>query len=212
MSSTAQSNLLASVLAPATQSEYFFQREEDFNGYSAENKLNKLQFLIDPTGYMVRQPSGNGNPFSLDFLIQSVQGQLIDMSPVSTVSDSARLEYKYRGYDVQYINNKEGLRQNFIINTRNGNSGLLQIDLRIKSSLPYSFNNQNQLVFADGSGKTMMIYDQLKAWDATGRLLPATMKLRRDVLMLQVSDKNAIYPITIDPLNHTTDQGNLPTS
>lgn len=203
MPSTAQNNLLAGAFTPAAQSEYFFQRQEDFNGYSAENKLNKLEFLIDPTGYMVRQPSGIGNPFNLDFLIQSVQGQLIDMNPVSTVSDSSRLEYKYHGYNVQYINNNEGLRQNFIINTKNGNSGLLQIDLRIKSSLRYSFNNENQLVFSDSSGKTLMIYDQLKAWDATGKVLPATMKLHKDVLMLQVGDANAVYPVTIDPLNHT---------
>jgi hypothetical protein len=182
--------------AASAQTNQNFKYDADSEVFTAVNK--NFDFIIDPTGYVVKQTE----QYSIDFLIQSVQGKLIDINPPSKLSDSTKLVYNYKGYDVEYVSTADGLRQNFIINAKNGNSGLLQIDLRIKSSLHYNIKENKHLFFSNDSGDVVMIYDDLKVWDATGRKLPANMKMHKDVLMLQVNDTEAVYPITIDPLNH----------
>ena len=58
-------------------------------------------------------------------------------------------------------------------------------------------NNALQLRSADGN--TRIRYAGLKAWDADGVVLPATMRLQGQQLALQIDDRDARYPITIDP-------------
>ena len=54
------------------------------------------------------------------------------------------------------------------------------------------------LTFASTSG-TEITYSKLKAWDATGRELPARMHLAANGLSLLIEDQDARYPLTIDP-------------
>jgi VCBS repeat-containing protein len=68
----------------------------------------------------------------------------------------------------------------------------------------------------DNKNITRHFYRDLKVWDANHKILPATMKMRDGRLVIDVNDKNAKYPITIDPLNKTADwttsaNGILPT-
>ncbi|MCK7595529.1 fibronectin type III domain-containing protein [Pseudomarimonas salicorniae] len=46
---------------------------------------------------------------------------------------------------------------------------------------------------------TELRYAGLKVWDATGRALPANMVLEDRRVALQVDDRGAVYPVTIDP-------------
>lgn len=46
---------------------------------------------------------------------------------------------------------------------------------------------------------TTIAYDRPKVWDATGRMLPAKMALNGQYLGLQVDDRDAVYPVKIDP-------------
>jgi hypothetical protein len=56
----------------------------------------------------------------------------------------------------------------------------------------------NELSFV-GAGGTVITYNKLKAWDATGRELPASMQLSAGQLNLVINDNGASYPLTIDP-------------
>ncbi|HXO77109.1 MAG TPA: integrin alpha, partial [Puia sp.] len=47
-----------------------------------------------------------------------------------------------------------------------------------------------------------LVYDQLKVWDKNKKILPAHMSLIGKRLVLSVDDRNAVYPLTVDPLNH----------
>ncbi len=52
----------------------------------------------------------------------------------------------------------------------------------------------------DHRGREVATYDHLRAWDATGRELTAKMAVRKNRISLEVDDRNAQYPIVVDPL------------
>jgi len=55
------------------------------------------------------------------------------------------------------------------------------------------------LSLRDATGGTVISYDNLKVWDATGAELPATMQAGEGYVTLKVSEATAHYPLTIDP-------------
>ena len=104
---------------------------------------------------------------------------------------------------VEYINNEEGTRQNFIINQPiNGNE--LAVHLNINTSLTTTQENEGSIKFIGKQNSTQLYYNDLKVWDATGKILPAKMKLSSEgqtyALVLAVNTVGAEYPITIDPI------------
>jgi hypothetical protein len=58
----------------------------------------------------------------------------------------------------------------------------------------------NTIEFFDASGACALRYEKLKAWDATGRDLPADLGLEAGVVTIRVDDTDAVYPVTVDPL------------
>jgi FG-GAP repeat len=57
----------------------------------------------------------------------------------------------------------------------------------------------SQILFRTHAGATALRYGQLSAQDAAGRHLPAHMDLANGTLRLRVDDRNARYPLRIDP-------------
>lgn len=51
-----------------------------------------------------------------------------------------------------------------------------------------------------GDGSAALSYGGLKAWDATGRSLPAHFEARDAFITVTVDDGGATYPVTIDPI------------
>ncbi|MFA7379458.1 MAG: FG-GAP-like repeat-containing protein [Bacteroidia bacterium] len=104
---------------------------------------------------------------------------------------------------VEYINNEEGTRQNFIINQPiKGNE--LAVHLNINTNLTVTQENKGSIKFTGKHKNTRLYYNDLKVWDATGKILPAQMKLSNEgqshALVLAVNTVGAEYPITIDPI------------
>ncbi len=104
---------------------------------------------------------------------------------------------------VEYINNEEGTRQNFIINQpTKGNE--LAVHLNINTSLTATQENEGSIKFTGKQKNTRLYYNDLKVWDATGKILPAQMKLSNEgqtyALVLAVNTIGAEYPITVDPI------------
>lgn len=56
------------------------------------------------------------------------------------------------------------------------------------------------LRFVDAGSHAVLSYAGLKAWDARGAQLPATMSATEGAIELAVNDCGAVYPIVIDPL------------
>jgi hypothetical protein len=77
------------------------------------------------------------------------------------------------------------------------------VPLRVELALGGSLRGVQRgadLAFLDAGGAPLLTYRSLRAWDATGRELPATMQLVEGRIVLSIDADAAIYPLTIDPL------------
>lgn len=112
------------------------------------------------------------------------------------------LEYRYNNFTEWYKNKPEGLEQGFTINKRpRGNPGQVRIASRPTSLFKAKLVHQGESIeFYDQSGKIMLRYAGLKAWDAKGKELSSTISIENDCIVLSINDCQAEYPITIDPL------------
>lgn len=77
----------------------------------------------------------------------------------------------------------------------------LDIVLRYRGELiPEVRAGGRGLVFRDSTGTAVLTYDKLLVHDASGAELPAWMSLRDDCVVISVDDRNAVYPIHVDPI------------
>lgn len=106
---------------------------------------------------------------------------------------------------VEYVLSEEGVRQNFIVSQRIAGSDPLQITLDITTPLCPELEGTAGIAFRNGSGEFVHAYRGLLVWDACGTSLSASMVLNatNDGLIISVNDKNAVYPLTVDPVATT---------
>ncbi|MBK7434217.1 MAG: hypothetical protein IPI66_10160 [Chitinophagaceae bacterium] len=105
---------------------------------------------------------------------------------------------------MQYINNDEGMRQNFMVHQPLSKKGDLQINFSIKTKLKHKLS-QNQLKFFHNKNNVLN-YEDLKVWDANNKPLVASFqKNKNGKYFIQVDTKDAVYPITIDPISTVPD-------
>ena len=113
-----------------------------------------------------------------------------------------KAEYITEKITVQYINNDEGMRQNFIVHAPLSKSNTLRLNFKIKSKLITRLNG-NQLQFFHKK-TNVLNYEDLKVWDANNKpLIAAFQKNKKGKYCIQVNTTNAVYPITIDPISTT---------
>lgn len=94
-----------------------------------------------------------------------------------------------------------GIEQGFTVSRRPGAGGSGQLTLRllITGSLVASPDRRG-LRFTSRAGGVGLLYGGLQARDVGGHRLAATMSLRHGRVVIDVDDRGARYPVTIDPL------------
>ncbi len=207
------------------KAEYNFTWEEKYKAYCTPNRKNNLRFFYNDKGFTVEPrttqiPIGDYDPLKRPDEIKYKNipnlptGQAgwkvkfnLDKRQVGkgywNITDN-KAEYIASKITVQYVNSDEGMRQNFIVLSPLSKSHTLKINFSIKTKLKtYLLGNQLQFFHK----KTNVLnYEQLKVWDAKGTPLKASIKRnKRNKFCIQVNTKNAVYPITIDPLSNTPD-------
>ncbi len=193
--------------------EYAFQLFGTGGLYSVVNHAQHLGFLFNASGYTVKNFSDNESTektWEYNFHVQSInkEGCHTLTSPLrDKIAAPQSLAFVYDNYSIEYLNNEEGMRQNFIVSNQPQGKGRLQVTVNLNGSLEPVVENNNQLLLYTATDKKVKLaYDQLKVWDASHRLLPASMQLiSNNQLVISVDDKDAVYPVTIDPLNHLPD-------
>lgn len=204
-----QSTWYAQATAAISKMQYGFKALDGNNKFASVNPANKFAFETSAKKFSVRKID-NTAEVVVSFSLTQINGKPFTENAHSLqLHESNTLNYYFNNVQVQYINNENGLRQNFIINSKTG-SDVLSVSLHVNS--PY------KKVLRDGTGlalvkdgKKVFSYDDLRVWDANGKILPAHMQLHNDVLNIVVDAKDAAYPVTIDPLNHNPnwqDSGN----
>ena len=104
-----------------------------------------------------------------------------------------------------YENSASGLEQGWTINEKqaNANDDELKLVLELGGDLKAKLAADKQAIdFVRANDEAVVRYDKLKSWDASGKELPSRMELNNETLSIVVDDKNAKYPITVDPFLH----------
>ena len=141
-------------------------------------------WLVRLTGYghgNVLQSPEQAEPWANDNLVQYRRGRLTEW----------------------YVNDASGLEQGFTLaQPPPGPAGeplvlTMAVDTELQNGRA---DGINKITFVDSMDRVRLQYGNLRAWDASGKDLPATMEASTGQIALRIDDSSAIYPVTIDPL------------
>jgi len=115
------------------------------------------------------------------------------------------LESRHAGITEWYVNNSEGLRQNFTLEQPPAqNSGILRVVLRVNGDLRPELSTDRQTIhLINQKGDTVLHYGGLYVYDAAKKTQPAHFALAEGQIVIEVDDSQAQYPLIIDPLLYT---------
>ena len=100
-----------------------------------------------------------------------------------------------------YLNGPLGLEQGFTIRKAPSGAGPLVVELELGGELePVLGDDGQHIELCRPNGAVAAVYSDLWAFDARGELLAARMELRHGRLWLVVDDREARYPLEVDPL------------
>jgi len=110
----------------------------------------------------------------------------------------------HSGIKEWYENTKEGLEQGFRLEERPGRSESgerLSLKLELSGSLKAEMSESGESVrLLNEKGKEVISYSKLHTYDASGKEIVSSMKVKGRELWLEVEDESAEYPIEIAPL------------
>ena len=128
------------------------------------------------------------------------RGQHVEpVAPVAPSSSANEVRYSHGPVTEFYRTGPYGVEQGFALQGRpRVGTGPLVLSLSLGGSLT-SEQDGSQLLFRTHAGHTVLRYGQLNAVDASGRRLPARLLLGNGNLRIMVDDRDARYPLRIDP-------------
>lgn len=108
------------------------------------------------------------------------------------------LDLKRAGITERYVNGKLGMRHSFQLTSRPaGTSGNAYIKVAVSGASKIESSGKTALRFQVGGSSFR--YSELTVWDAKNRRLAAKLVPAKDGFFISVDDRNAAYPVTIDP-------------
>lgn len=166
-----------------------------FRGVNQEQRLS-LEFddhgarLLDKQGDLALHVSGYGHGSHL-------------REPLAAHPDASgnRIEYRRGELTEWYENSSAGLEQGFTLRQRPGEARdrePLVIALNVAGTLKPTQAPDNTVLLESGN-KTILRYSGLRAWDARGRDLASRLEVRKNQIRLVVDDREAEYPVVVDP-------------
>ncbi|MCO5274736.1 MAG: FG-GAP-like repeat-containing protein [Flavobacteriales bacterium] len=180
-----------------------FQSHNQRQGISTEYGDQGFTLIVNSTAGQHR------GGFTLSGIGRGGEGLLPCDAPRHT-SEGTRLDVDHGTFLMTYENGTQGMRHDLLVREKLPGSKPLEARFRLDGDLLAIQTGPDEVVFLRWDPQASDIvpaiqYSSLKAWDATGRVLPSHMELREDVLVLAVDDRLAEYPVTIDPLSSTAD-------
>ncbi|MCB1064006.1 MAG: FG-GAP repeat protein [Verrucomicrobiae bacterium] len=177
------------------------------NGFSALNPSQDWQIDFDEDGFLARprQADWEWGLKLTQYAIGEFQSELTG-STETTWSENNRLSRQHDSIlEEWFINDRRGLEQGWTLHQRPAGAGAkdgsVTLALEVRGNLHLGESaTENIISFSDSKGDTVLTYSGLKAWDAEGRNLPASFIAHPTGVRIEVDERNAVYPITIDPI------------
>jgi hypothetical protein len=179
--------------------------------FRVANNTNRIGFVISPDGYTVNNISQSAGQtgWQVKFQLLSVgrkENMLSDASDFVIIKSPKKISYQSAAVSMEYVNGTDGLRQNFILAAKPAGTGTIAVKMKLETKLSFRLSAGRLVFYKESNPENIeLIYEDLKVWDAAGKKLNAQMRIdqKAGLLELVVNDQNAVYPITIDPLNKT---------
>lgn len=203
----APSDWLQGVSRDIERSEYQFSAVEP-GVYSAPNRSQGLRSRIDPSGLKIvpRDTSGGGDgaPWKLELRTRAFgrQDQLARVGePIPSVHEN-RIELCHEGFTEWYVNDGRGIEQGWTVSVPPPGPGdmPIRIEIEVRGLDARIASDVHSVSFVDAAGKTRLRYGALRAWGANGRDLASRLIRSASGLAVEVEDRGALYPLTIDPI------------
>ena len=189
--------------------EYGFYHQQS-NTFHGVNIKNRMRFSVNSGGYCIQNITDRQNcrDWKIDINLESIgrpQGHKFIKPEFLAAGPTTSLKYYSDPLNVEYINDESGFRQNFELKKRPAGDGTLHILLKVNCDLQAQKQKGDQIFFYDEQDKIKLIYEDLRAWDANHTPLASKMAFNetRQTIELIVDDKDAVYPILVDPLSKT---------
>jgi len=95
---------------------------------------------------------------------------------------------------------EQGLEQGVTLDARPMGRGSLRLDMSVGQGVRPELVDDDTVALLDGEGELLAHYAHLHVVDAAGAQLPAAMAVIGERIRLEVDDRDARYPIVVDPL------------
>jgi hypothetical protein len=209
-----QSTWYSTAMKNMEEGEYHFNKVADSDTYSTPNRKNNLRFYYDESGFTV-QPRVTQIPVGDKDLTtppDEIKYKALPDWKVAFNLDKEQIgegtwqiagnkaEYQTDNITVQYINNMEGMRQNFIVQKPLSEDDTLKLNFNVQTTLKQRLSS-DRLQFVHEERGVVLNYEQLKVWDANGKVLAAAFEKNNSSYAIHVNTADAVYPITIDPIS-----------
>ena len=210
---------MAAIWADVRRRSYFLAADAAEAGpRRATNVAQRLTAHLRPAAYTLAatvplsaEPAAAAPPaWQVGFTLRGI-GRAGDLTlrpaaaPTVAATDTSVRYQHGAAFTVEYTNTPAGVRQNYYLSERPaGLTGPVQVQLTLDTKLQPAADGPGISFAPAGGGAAVLRYDHLRAWDATGRVLPSRLCLDGPTaLALVVDDADATYPVTIDPLAST---------
>ncbi len=182
--------------------------------FRARNPGQQWLTHFDGRGFSV-EPDAAGWRWGLQLQSYGFPGHHRDVKgQAKMTAQNDRVTYDWHeGLQEWFVNDRSGLEHGFTIGSRPhgadaprlGVSDWLELRLAVRGGLRAQGHADGRGVsFVNKQGNTVVNYAGLKVWDADHRELPARIEADAKGLRLTVDERNARYPLTIDPIAQQT--------
>ena len=207
-----QSNWYYGAMSGIEEMEYEINYDEASRSYASPNRKQNLRSFYTADKFTLLPRNDSTDKWKLDLTLQGIySGNKRIYKPTKNadvIKNGKIIQFNHNNdFTVEYINNKEGVRQNFIVQKEPvGKSQTINIKLQTNNGWLVNKVHDKEIHFAkakkNGYDKKIT-YNGLKVWDANNKELEAGFDVANNKLSIIVNTKNAVYPITIDPLSTT---------
>ncbi|MBD3241991.1 MAG: hypothetical protein GF331_15485 [Chitinivibrionales bacterium] len=204
---------LSAVQDEIRRSEYHVRYQESHRAYQSPNREQNLRVTYHDDGFTLTPRDESRGSWRVSLRLQAIERDGATLRPRTDVLrrvNGNRLDI-YHGADftIHYDNGTDGMRQDFIVRRRPAGEGELTLTLAYDGDLTLVDKGADAVLFAAvhperGRHDCKVWYKNLRAYDADGIAVPATMRVvDAHTVALVVDDRGARYPLTVDPLSTT---------
>jgi FG-GAP repeat/FlgD Ig-like domain/FG-GAP-like repeat len=170
----------------------------------APNRRQNLRTSFDELGIQLEPRIGGASAWRWRWHLEGWGrgGNMRAVRPSPPVADVARVEYRHEDLLEWYVNRPEGIEQGFVVDRAPAGTGPLCLVGEVSGDLTGKGVSEDTggIDFVTDTGVLVLNYAELHAWDATGRELPGELVMADARLSIRIDDRDAVYPVTIDPM------------